>query len=66
MPILAASPKSWTASETMAMLPVRRPPMASKIENERLSKKAMRILREVCIVFSFVGFIKAPERGWSF
>ena len=43
MPIAAASPKSCTASETIATLPVTIPPTASKTEKNRLSINAMNI-----------------------
>ena len=41
--MLVASPMSCTASETIATLPVKIPPINSNIENARLRIKAIRI-----------------------
>ena len=43
MPMLAASPISWRASERIAKLPVKIPPINSKAEKKRFSKNAVRI-----------------------
>lgn len=50
--MLAASPISWTASEVIATLPVKIPPINSNIENDKLSIKAIKILRSVFVISS--------------
>ena len=48
-PILSASPRSWTASECIALLPLMMPPKNSKTEKMRFRRKAIKILRFVFI-----------------
>jgi hypothetical protein len=50
--MLAASPISWIASETIATLPVKIPPKNSKIENERFNKNATKMFFPVFIASS--------------
>ena len=48
--MLVASPMSCIASEMIAILPVYKPPINSKIEKARFNKNAIRILRSVFII----------------
>jgi hypothetical protein len=47
MPILKASPRSWTASEVIAMLPVIMPHMNSNIEKLAFRRNAINIFFSV-------------------
>ena len=42
---------SWIASDTIAILPVKKPPINSKIENARFKTKAIRMVLYIVIGF---------------